>query len=78
VNDVFYVKGMGINLDNFQLQIINRWGIVVFETRDINVGWDGKFRGAVAKDGTYTCFIKVVGMNGEGRREISTELIIIK
>lgn len=78
VNDVFLVKGMGINLENFDLQIIDRWGNIVFETRDINIGWDGKVRGAPARDGTYTCFVKVVGQNGEGRREITTDLTIIK
>ncbi len=78
VNDVFYVKGMGMSPDNYSLQIVDRWGNIVFETRDVNQGWDGKVRGAPARDGTYTCFVKVVGVNGEGRKEITTALTIIK
>jgi gliding motility-associated-like protein len=78
INDVFYVKGMGMKLENYSLQIIDRWGNIVFETRDINLGWDGTVRGAAARDGVYTCFVKVVGMNGEGRKEITTHLTIIK
>jgi gliding motility-associated-like protein len=38
---------------NYQLSICNRWGQVVFETRDPNKGWDG-FIGSIRQDsGTY-------------------------
>ena len=42
-NDVFFVKGMYV--DDFHLLIFNRWGEVVFESYDINDGWDGTLLG---------------------------------
>ena len=42
INDVFYVKGSGIDLDNFKLKIYDRWGEIIFESEDIYEGWDGR------------------------------------
>lgn len=51
INDYFHPKGMGVY--TFNMEIFNRWGERVFETNDINVGWDGRFLGAEASDGVY-------------------------
>lgn len=52
VNDIIYVRGWGIqNLQEFK--IFNRWGQLVFETTDINEGWDGFFRGELQNSETY-------------------------
>jgi gliding motility-associated-like protein len=42
-NDVIYVKGYGI--EELEFRIYNRWGELVFETNDINIGWDGTYKG---------------------------------
>lgn len=49
-NDVLYAQtGSVQNLLGFQ--IYNRWGELVFETRDFNQGWDGTYKGqALAPD----------------------------
>lgn len=39
LNDVFLP--VGVQVFNYQLQIYNRWGKLVFESNDINLGWDG-------------------------------------
>jgi gliding motility-associated-like protein len=42
-NDALYVKGLGVK--EFTFRAYNRWGQVVFETNDLNKGWDGSFKG---------------------------------
>lgn len=42
VNDVF--KPVISGSETYQLMIFNRWGEIIFETNDPNVGWDGKTR----------------------------------
>jgi len=37
----------------FFMQIFDRWGGLVFETKDISHGWDGSFRGKTASSGVY-------------------------
>lgn len=39
VNDVFLVKGK--NISEYKLMIFDRWGNLIFESIDINEGWDG-------------------------------------
>lgn len=39
LNDVFKPKGIGV--DEYELQIFNRWGQLVFESNNIEIGWDG-------------------------------------
>ncbi len=39
LNDVFILKGFGI--DEFELLIFDRWGQLIYESKDINEGWDG-------------------------------------
>lgn len=37
----------------WDLKIYNRWGQLLFETLDINQGWDGTYQGQLVQDGTY-------------------------
>ena len=43
LNDDFKAQGVGIS--EFQMWIFDRWGHVIFESNDINKGWDGTVRG---------------------------------
>jgi len=44
----------GVDVMSFQLEIYNRWGEMVWESRDINAGWDGTYGGTAALQGGYT------------------------
>lgn len=52
LNDVF--KAEGSNLVYFELQIFNRWGEKIFESKDITNGWDGTYNGNKAAIGVYS------------------------
>jgi len=52
VNDMLYFLS-GMNISEMELVIYNRWGQVVFETRDISKGWDGTFKGQAQNSGVY-------------------------
>jgi gliding motility-associated-like protein len=43
VNDRAIVFGYGVEKMTFR--IYNRWGQMVFESNDVRIGWDGKFKG---------------------------------
>ena len=42
-NDVLYVRGWGIK-ELVTFEIYNRWGALLFQTNDINTGWDGYYK----------------------------------
>ena len=43
----------GFDPYDFNLLIFNRWGEILFESNNANVGWDGTYGGKIVKDGTY-------------------------
>ncbi len=43
--------GAEISLEQFS--VLNRWGVLVFSTRNPAVGWDGAYHGQPAATGTY-------------------------
>jgi gliding motility-associated-like protein len=63
-NRVFY-PGIIEKLDEYHMMIFNRWGELIFETRDQNVGWDGFINKVKAKQDVY--IYKVTGKYTTGR-----------
>ncbi|HEY4798606.1 MAG TPA: gliding motility-associated C-terminal domain-containing protein, partial [Bacteroidia bacterium] len=57
-NDVLYVHGEGIS--DFSFGIYNRWGEMIFFTKDIKTGWDGTRQagGEEVPEGAYIYFVK--------------------
>jgi gliding motility-associated-like protein len=55
-NNTFFAQGFGISDDDFIFRIFNRWGDLIFESFDINEGWEGTDKKNLnkAQDGTYT------------------------
>ncbi|WP_304529282.1 DUF7948 domain-containing protein [Brumimicrobium oceani] len=51
INDNFFVEGG--NIKEFHLLIFDRWGEVLFESFDMNAGWNGTYGNKVCQDGTY-------------------------
>lgn len=61
-NDIFYAFGEEIT--SFKMYIFNRWGDIIFETNDINQGWDGTYNGKLCPDGTYIWKIEYTETSG--------------
>ena len=57
VNDFFKVKGS--NLTNFHLMGFNRWGELLFESFDIDKGWDGSYKGRPVQIDVYVWKLNV-------------------
>jgi gliding motility-associated-like protein len=62
-NDYFAFKGQGI--ENYSLEVYNRWGQLVFEAHDLNEQWNGDYRGTPAPLGTYVYKVKAKNVTGE-------------
>jgi hypothetical protein len=39
-------------------RVFNRWGEMVFETNDVNKGWDGYFKGQICYPAVYDYYIE--------------------
>lgn len=52
-NKVFKPVATGFGGSNYLFQIFNRWGQLIFESTDPELGWDGKYKGKQSPQGTY-------------------------
>jgi gliding motility-associated-like protein len=50
-------------LESYQMQVFNRWGNLIFETHDVNKGWDGYFDGKLCPQGAYVWKVKFKFIN---------------
>lgn len=57
-------------------QIFNRWGEKVFETTDINKGWDGMFNGQPQAMGTYVYIIDGVTKEGKSFKKTGSVTLV--
>jgi gliding motility-associated-like protein len=64
-NDEFYAKGVGIQ--KFAMQIYDRWGHLVWDTRDITNTWDGSSKGSFEpiKQDVYTWKAQVLDISNK-------------
>ncbi len=64
--DVFYPVWNGVDKTKaYSLQIFNRWGNLIFQSNDIQRGWDGYLSGELAPIGTYMYKASGVFSNGK-------------
>lgn len=67
INDDF---GVNItNLKNYRIQIFNRYGIQLYEAKDILKRWDGLYNGQPVPVGTYYYVITATSLNDDNLKE---------
>ena len=76
LNDFFQVKGGQIS--EYAIQIFNRWGELVFESKDMDEIWNGSANGGeyFTEDEVYNYVIKVKGMETRAFERSGTITVI--
>jgi gliding motility-associated-like protein len=74
LNDVF--KPAGMYILEYKLQIFNRWGEQIFESSDINSGWDGRFKGSECPTDNYFYQVSAKGTNGKSLKKAGAVLLL--
>jgi len=62
-NDTFFIPHI-CDLYPFAMHIYNRWGELVFESPDINRGWDGTYRGSPEPEEIYWLWLMMTLPDG--------------
>jgi len=64
-NDAWFPK-LSFTPATYHLVIKNRWGNIIFESKDQYESWDGSYMGGTTvKEGTYIYFLRVITGTGE-------------
>ena len=74
---VFY---SGFDPYNFEMLIFNRWGELIFETRNADKGWDGSYglSGGDAQDGVYTWKITYKNPETDERKVVVGHVTLLR
>lgn len=76
-NDIFFPQYEGVI--GYQLMIFNRWGELVFETTDVNVGWDGyhQITGELLQQDVYV-WRSVIKFANQQETEVAGEVTLLR
>ena len=64
-NDVLFVYANPALVTELHFMIYDRWGELIFETDDLNKGWDGTYNGKKLDPAVFVYYLEVVCINEE-------------
>jgi gliding motility-associated-like protein len=77
-NQTFRIYANGIDRHDFQFFIFNRWGEVIYESRDFSIGWDGTYKGNPVQSGTYTWKMEIKNKQKDFRKLLTGHVNILR
>ncbi|MCW5898721.1 MAG: CotH kinase family protein [Flavobacteriales bacterium] len=78
INDVWIPVANVVDLESYHLRIYDRWGLLLFETRDPWEGWDGTIGGQLMPDGVYVYQADVVDAIKRDRYNFAGHLTLFR
>lgn len=77
INDLWKVYDSYSCLSNVTVHVYNRYGNKVYESKDYQNTWDGRYKGSPVPDGTYYAVITFTLTNGT-KKFVKTDLTIVR
>jgi gliding motility-associated-like protein len=74
LNDVF--KPIGMYILDYNIQIFNKWGVKLFESNDMNTGWNGKFKEVDCTVDNYFYQLSAKCTNGKNIKKSGSVLLM--
>lgn len=75
-NDTF--GAIGLNATNYQLQVFDRWGTLLFKTENINQKWDGTHKGKRVSEGVYVYQLRATeALSGKAIQKQGTVSVVL-
>ncbi|WP_167019194.1 gliding motility-associated C-terminal domain-containing protein [Chitinophaga sp. Cy-1792] len=75
VNDIFRAR-VNDDVKDFRLAVYSRWGEMVFETRDPEMGWDGTIRGRKAQLEVFAWVLTYTDSHQQARKQTGSVTLI--
>ncbi|AKQ46482.1 hypothetical protein TH63_13990 [Rufibacter radiotolerans] len=74
INDLWVLKNLSLLYPSCKVEVYNRWGSKVFESRGYQKAWDGTYNGAALPVGTYYTIIEL----GNGKPALKKSVTIMR
>jgi gliding motility-associated-like protein len=66
INETFFGTGEGVT--EYNMQIHNRWGELLFVSNDLDLHWNGTFKGKQVEAGVYTYKFYILDLDNYGHQ----------
>ena len=76
LNDTFWPVGLLKSVKQFNFQIFNRWGELLFESNRTNSTWDALYQGKLVQEGIYVWKLFFTDKKGVNHRSIGNVNVI--
>ena len=79
LNDEFKTVTNSENIESFQMLIYDRWGTLIFESKNISYGWNGTFKGKICPSGVYVYKVEYslsASSTGQSETKIGTVVLV--
>jgi gliding motility-associated-like protein len=63
---------------DYDLRIFNRWGEMIFNSKDSQTGWNGRFGGKLVDNGTYVWLLSYKKTTGGSAMTAKGEVTVIR
>lgn len=77
-NEVWKVHLLGVDVYNVTIEVFNRWGEQVWESHDIEYGWDGTYGGKTVPTGSYIWKVSAADRLTDGKYEWQGQVTILR
>ncbi len=74
VNDAFFLLTEGIQ--ELEVQIFNRWGLLIYEDRGVDFEWRGQGPEGPVSEGVYVYKVQARGFNGRNYEQVGTLTLV--
>lgn len=75
INDVWRPEGFFEGVQDFEIYVFDRWGTLVFYSKDPLAGWDGRFNHQPVAPGVFAALVRYV--DSQGIRQTVAEAITV-
>ncbi len=76
-NDLLFPLN-AIKAENLDFKVFNRWGQLVFQTRDWKIGWNGKVNGKEQGSGVYVWVLQYTDRDTKEKRQMKGTTVLIR
>ena len=78
LNDTFFIDGLRNIYVNFNLEIYNRWGEVIWQTNDAKASWDGYYNGSIVQAGSYVWKASYKALDNDDKKQRTGLINVIR
>jgi gliding motility-associated-like protein len=68
----------GIDITVFDLLVYNRWGEVIWASKDVNATWDGTYKGKIVPAGIYNWTIRTKDALNDKKYEFTGSITVLR